>query len=182
MNGFSQRSSPSGSGIRLSLGLRTCWRAWRKRLGLNTVVARLTNSIRTGFEVEANSIFSQGLRRLAGVSSRAGTGGVSPISRQSRSSKPQVQEGPSDRAGVLGSSWNGSQSCWNLGRRFHDLVLDRFALRVRRTTGATVAYLPPNNALQRTRAALSLQSVPGEPSTSRHRRAPLSFEPLGGRR
>ena len=39
----------------------------------------------------------------------------------------------------------------------------------------------PNNALQRTRAAVSLQSVPGESSASERRRAPLSLGPLGGR-
>ncbi len=38
---------------------------------------------------------------------------------------------------------------------------------------------PPNNALQRTRAAASLQSVSGELSASGCRRAPLSFEPFG---
>jgi hypothetical protein len=37
----------------------------------------------------------------------------------------------------------------------------------------------PNNALQRTRAAVSLQSVRVEPSTSNHRRAPLSFQLFG---
>ena len=39
---------------------------------------------------------------------------------------------------------------------------------------------PPNTALQRTRAAVSLQSVPSELSTSGRRRAPLSLRPLGG--
>ncbi len=39
----------------------------------------------------------------------------------------------------------------------------------------------PNNALQRTRAAVSLQSIPGELSTSERRRAPLSLGPLGAR-
>ncbi len=38
---------------------------------------------------------------------------------------------------------------------------------------------PPNNALQRTRAAALLQSVSGELSTSSRRRAPLSFRTLG---
>ncbi len=38
---------------------------------------------------------------------------------------------------------------------------------------------PPNNALQRTRAAVSLRSVPGELSTSERRRAPLSLGPFG---
>ena len=37
----------------------------------------------------------------------------------------------------------------------------------------------PNNAPQRTRAAVSLQSVPGELSTSGRRRAPLSLGPFG---
>jgi hypothetical protein len=37
----------------------------------------------------------------------------------------------------------------------------------------------PNTALQRTRAAALLQHVHGELSTSRRRRAPLSFETFG---
>ena len=37
----------------------------------------------------------------------------------------------------------------------------------------------PNNALQRTRAAVSLQSVHGELSTLGCRRAPLSLGPFG---
>ena len=41
--------------------------------------------------------------------------------------------------------------------------------------------MSPNNALQRTRAALPLQSVPGELSTFRRRRAPLSLGPFGDR-
>ena len=41
--------------------------------------------------------------------------------------------------------------------------------------------IPPNNALQRTRAAVLLQSVPGEPSTPGRRRAPLSLGPFGDR-
>jgi len=40
---------------------------------------------------------------------------------------------------------------------------------------------PPNSALQRTRAALSLQSVQGELSASGRRRAPLSFQTFGDR-
>ena len=39
--------------------------------------------------------------------------------------------------------------------------------------------LPPNTALQRTRAAVSLQPVPGEFSAFGRRRAPLSLGPLG---
>ncbi len=38
---------------------------------------------------------------------------------------------------------------------------------------------PPNNALQRTRAALSLQALPGEISASWRKRAALSFRTFG---
>ena len=39
--------------------------------------------------------------------------------------------------------------------------------------------ITPNTALQRTRAAVSLQSLPGKFSTFGHRRAPLSFQAFG---
>jgi hypothetical protein len=70
--------------------------------------------------------------------------------------------------------WSSNPQAWLLAS-----AISFLANRNRRVRGPSVKSASPNSALQRTRAAVLLQSVHGELSTFGRRRAPLSFMPLG---
>ena len=120
--------------------------------------AELRDSIPTICEIEGNAPFLGCLRRIANGYSGARKKSVPSLRRQSPAPKPTLQEGAWPRADLLGPRSPRIPCDWSPPGRWHYVVPDRSACRLRATPRKTLTELQGSQ-----RAGNRLQAGRSEP-------------------